>query len=103
MSFIYLGNFPHVGRMDLNKLNEVAQEHNLPERRSIEKSKKALQEVKSELNSVSGKKGPETYKRKREEIENRDFNWPSPSQSPSQSQSQGENKFHRSRIVRSVL
>ena len=103
MSFIYLGNFPHVGRMDLNKLNEVAHEHNLPERRSIEKNKRALQEVKSELNSVSGKKGPETYKRKREEIENRDFNWPSPSQSPSQSQSQGENKFHRSRIVRSAL
>ena len=103
MSFIYLGTFPHVGRMHLNKLNEVAQEHNLPERNSIEKNKKALQEVKLELNSVSGKKGPETYKRRRDEIEDREFPWPSPSQSPSQSQSQGENKFHRSRIVRSAL
>ena len=78
--------------MQLDQLNEVAKDHNLPERSSILKNKRALQKVKAELNSVSGKKGPETYKRRREEIEDREFIWPSPSQS--QSQSQGENKFH---------
>ena len=79
--------------MQLSQLNEVAKDHNLPERSSILKNKRELQKVKAELNSVSGKKGKESYKRRRSEIEEREYEWPSPSQSPCQSQ--GENKFHQ--------
>ena len=75
--------------MSLEVLNELAREHNMEERKSVKKVKANLQKVKSEMNSISGKKGKETYKRKREEVEDRQFEWPSPSQS--QSQSQGEN------------
>lgn len=75
--------------MSLETLNELAREHNMEERKSVKKTKANLQKVKSEMNSISGKKGKENYKRKREEIEERQFDWPSPSQS--QSQSQGEN------------
>ena len=75
--------------MSLEVLNELAREYNMEERKSVKKTKINLQKVKSEMNAISGKKGKETYKRKREEIEERQFDWPSPSQS--QSQSQGEN------------
>ena len=73
--------------MKVHRVNEIAREHNLPERKTADKTKAKLQKVKIEMNSVSGKGGKEAYKRKGDEIEERPFDWPS----PSQSQSQGEN------------
>ena len=70
--------------MNTQKLNKVARDHGLEERKSVDKTKIKMQELNTELRRVDGKKGRQQFKRKRDEIEDRDFDWASPSQSQSQ-------------------
>ena len=70
--------------MTTEKLNKVARDHGLEERKSVDKTKIKMQELNTELRRVDGKKGKKQFKRKRDEIEDRDFDWASPSQSQSQ-------------------
>ena len=77
--------------MNTQKLNKVARDHGLEERKSVDKTKIKMQELNTELRRVDGKKGRQQFKRKRDEIEDRDFDWAS----PSQSQSQGKNLLLR--------
>ena len=80
----YSGTFPNISKMKLEDVNQVARAHGLEERKSVNKTKLKVQEMKTELRAVDGKKGKKAFKRKREEIEERPFDWPSPSQSQSQ-------------------
>ena len=50
--------------MKLEDVNQVARAHNLEERKSVNKTKLKLQELKTELRAINGKKGKKTFKQK---------------------------------------
>ena len=72
--------------MRLSQVNEIARDHGLVERKTIDKTKEKLKQMKNDFNRIDGRLGKSEIKRKREKMEETPFDWASQSQSQSQSE-----------------
>ena len=68
--------------MDIHSVNRLARAHNLDERKTVDKTKVKVAELKDTIRNVGG--NMEEKKRKRTELEDKAFDWPSRSPSLSQ-------------------
>ena len=68
--------------MDIHSVNRLARAHNLDERKTVDKTKDKVADLKDTIRNVGGDK--EEKKRKRTELEDKAFDWPSRSPSLSQ-------------------
>ena len=81
-----LETFPNIRTMKLDRVNEVACNHGLVERKTIDRTKENLKKMKLDFNRIDGKLGQTEIKRKREHLEESPFDWPSQSQSQPQAE-----------------
>ena len=72
--------------MRLSQVNEIARDHGLVERKTIDKTKEKLKQMKNDFNRIDGRLGKSEIKRKREQMEETPFDWASQSQSQPQSE-----------------